>query len=166
MEIRTYPLDTFIRATTLKAVVRWASIELEGREGGRNQKGRGVAATPHFYSGPFGATTSVESSFSVGPQIPGRNMRTIMGFRIINLLYRVYYLNATRSIRQQDTRAAGSRVFLCFPECVMPSSFFQMLANERANGEPTRSAISFYASNLRGSTRNFHSYFSLRFHTR
>lgn len=51
---------------------------------------------PHcFYSGPFGATTSVETSFSVELQIPGRNMRTIMGFRIINLLYRVYYLSAT-----------------------------------------------------------------------
>lgn len=46
-----------------------------------------------FHSGPFGATTSVEKFFLVaGHQIP-RNMPTIMGFRIINLLYRVYYSN-------------------------------------------------------------------------
>jgi len=47
--------------------------------------------TPRFYSGPFGVTTSVETSFSVGLQNLGRNTRTIMGFQIINLLYRVYY---------------------------------------------------------------------------
>lgn len=48
-----------------------------------------------FHSGPFGATTSVEKFFLAavaGHQIP-RNMPTIMGFRIINLLYRVYYSN-------------------------------------------------------------------------
>lgn len=48
-----------------------------------------------FHSGPFGATTSVEKFFLAavaGHQI-SRNMPTIMGFRIINLLYRVYYSN-------------------------------------------------------------------------
>lgn len=72
--------------------------ENENREGERErQRGSTTIRTPRFYSAPFGVTTSVETSFSAGLQIPGRNMRTIMGFQIINLLYRVYYLSSVQT---------------------------------------------------------------------
>jgi len=60
----------------------------EREEARKKERERGSIAvrTPRFYSGPFGVTTSVETSFSVGLQIPGPNMRTIMGSPIINLL--------------------------------------------------------------------------------
>lgn len=45
---------------------------VEERVDGIGKEEEGWKSTPNFYSGPFGATTSVETSFSVGPQIPGR----------------------------------------------------------------------------------------------